>query len=285
MARIFRLEHQARAGFAARGIIYLSLGWLTFSSMHGAEAGGALERLHAAPFGGITIIALAVGLLGYGLWRIVGGVIDLDDEGRSAYGIVTRIGLVISGLGHLALCALAIHIATWGHAGPDGGEERAARTAFEYPGGAWLVGIVGIIIVVSGAGQILIALRGGYMKFLMDRSPLAARLSGFAGYLARGSVFIVIGWQVISLAVGWGGQRLGFESALDIIARREWVFPFVAAGLFLFGVFSLMAAWYLRIRDEDVKRRAALTARWWRRLSLSEKAQRDDQKDGCQQGA
>ena len=265
MERFFRLETFARAGFAARGIVYLALGYFALRTTHGEAAAGALERLRTAPFGGVLMVALALGLFGYGLFRIIGGVLDLDDEGRSVIGIATRIGLVISGLTHWLLCTLAVNIAVSGSGGSDQGEETAARTAFEYPGGALLVGIVGGIIIIGGLGQWLIAARGGHMKFLNARQPGYARFAGAIGYTARGAVLAVVGWQVISLAIGWGDRQLGMDSALDVIARREWVFPFVAAGLILFGLFSLMVAMWLRIRDEDVERRAKLAGRWLRR--------------------
>lgn len=262
---LLRLEPYARAGFAARGIVYLALGYFALLSQHGTHAATVLERMRQAPFGGVLVVMLAVGLFGYGLWRLVGGILDLDDEGRSLYGVVTRIGLVVSGLGHWLLCAGAILIFVSGHAGADGQEEAAARTAASYPGGAWLLGAVGGIIIITGVGQCLIGLRGAFMKFLHTRQPRFAKFAGTVGYLARGAVFVVIGWQVLTVAIGWGTRPLGFDSALDVIARREWVFPVVAAGLLLFGVFSLMAAMWLRIRDEDVDRRAKLAGRWLRR--------------------
>lgn len=265
MHQLFRLENFARAGFAARGIVYLALGYFALMSTHGEAAGSVLERLRTAPAGAVLIGALAFGLFGYGLFRLVGGILDLDDEGRSAIGIVTRVGLVVSGVAHWVLCALATLILVSGSGASDQQEEAAARTAFEYPGGALLVGLVGVIIIVTGVGQWLIGLRGGYVKFLNARQPRFARVAGALGYGARGAVFVVIGWQVISLAIGWGGRQLGFDSALDLIARRKWVFPFVAAGLILFGIFSLYAAAHLRIRDEDVERRAKLAGRWMRR--------------------
>lgn len=265
MQPFLRLEPFARAGFAARGVVYLALGYFALATTHGTHAATVMERLRNAPFGQVLIIALALGLFGYGLWRLIGGIIDLDDEGRSLYGIITRIGLVVSGLGHWLLCAGAILIAESGSAGTEGQEEAAASTAAAWPGGLWLVGAVGIIIIITGVGQCLIGLRGAFMRFLHARQPRFARFAGTVGYLARGIVFVVIGWQVLAVAIGWGDRPLGFDSALDIIAEREWVFPVVAAGLFLFGVFSLMAAMWLRIRDEDVDRRAKLAGRWFRR--------------------
>lgn len=265
MDRLFRLETFARAGFAARGIVYLALGYFALMSANAQAAGGVLERLRTAPAGALLIAALAFGLFGYGLFRMIGGILDLDDEGRSALGIVARLGLLVSGLAHWLLCALAILILVSGSGGgSDQREEVAARTAFEYPGGATLVGLVGGIIIISGLGQLLIGLRGGYMKFLNARQPHFARFAGALGYGARGAVFVVVGWQVVSLAIGWGGRQLGFDSALNLIARREWVFPCIAAGLILFGIFSLYAAAHLRIRDEDVERRAKLAGRWLR---------------------
>ena len=224
-----------------------------------------LERLRSGPFGGTLLVLLSLGLFGYGLWRLIGGILDLDDEGRSLYGIITRLGLVISGLGHWLLCAGALLILESGSAGADGQEEAAASTAASYPGGLWLIGLVGVIIIITGVGQWVIGARGAFMKFLSTRQPRFARFVGTLGYGARGAVFIVIGWQVLSVAIGWGDRALGFDSALDAIARREWVFPFVAVGLILFGIFSLMAAMWLRIRDEDVDRRAKLAGRWLRR--------------------
>lgn len=265
MERFLRLEPFARAGFAARGIVYLALGYFALATTHGTHAATVMERLRDAPLGGVLIVALAAGLFGYGLWRLVGAVLDLDDEGRSAYGIVTRIGLAISGLGHWALCAGAILIAVSGRSGTDGQEEAAANAAATWPGGSWLIGLVGISITIAGIGQCLIGLRGGFMRFLSTRQPRFARFAGTVGYLARGIVFVVIGWQVLTLAIGWNRSQLGFDIALDAIARREWVFPVVAVGLILFGMFSLMAAMWLRIRDEDVDRRAKLAGRWLRR--------------------
>lgn len=265
MQPLLRLEPYARAGFAARGVVYLGLGYFALMSQHGTQAATVLERLRDAPFGGVLLVMVAFGLFGYGLWRLFGGIIDLDDEGRSVYGVITRIGLVISGLGHWLLCAGAVAILVSGRSGADGQEEAAATAAAGYPGGLWLIGLVGVIIIITGVGQWLIGARGGFMKFLSTRQPRFARFAGLTGYFARGLVFIVIGWQVLSLAIGWERQALGFDVALDAIARREWVFPVVAVGLILFGIFSLMAAMWLRIRDEDVNRRAKLAGRWFRR--------------------
>lgn len=265
MTRLLRLEPFARIGFAARGVMYLSLGYFALVSQHGAATTTVLQRLREAPLGGVLLALLALGLFGYGLWRLIGGIIDLDDEGRSVIGIVTRLGLVVSGLAHWLLCAAAILLLVSGIPPSDQQEEFAASTAATYPGGAWAIGLAAVIVLITGVGQWLIAARGGFLQFLNARQPRFARFVGTLGYAARGAVFVVIGWQVLTVAIGWGAREIGFDSALNIIARRQWVFPFIAVGLILFGIFSLMAAMWLRIRDEDVDRRAKLAGRWLRR--------------------
>lgn len=265
MDRLLRLEPFARAGFAARGVMYLALGYFALMSQHGTAATTVLEWLRVAPLGGVMLALLALGLFGYGLWRLIGGILDLDDEGRSVYGVITRIGLVVSGLGHWLLCAGALLIIATDNPPSTQQEEVAATTAATYPGGIWLIGVVGVIIIITGVGQWLIAARAGFLRFLHARQPRMARLIGTIGYVARGAVFVVIGWQVLTVGIGWGQRELGFDSAMDGIARRGWVFPFVAVGLILFGIFSLMAALWLRIRDEDVERRAKLAGRWFKR--------------------
>lgn len=263
-----RLESVARAGYLARGIVYLLLGYFALITTRGEGTTGILERVDAAPAGGLLLIVIALGLFGYGVFRITAGVIDLDDEGRSLVGVATRIGLVVSGLSHWLLCYVALHVTVLGDGGSTQREEEAARTAFEYPGGAALVGLVGLIIAATGVGQLISAWRGQFMNLLDVKTPRITRIAGATGYAARGAVFIVIGWQVITLAIGWGGRQLGMDSALRLIAEREWVFPFIGAGFLMFGIFSLIVAWYLRVRDEDVQRHAKVSAgrasRWVR---------------------
>jgi hypothetical protein len=265
MARLASLESFARAGYLSRGIVYLLLGYFALTTTRHEGTNSILERLHAVPAGDALLLIVAIGLFGYGLFRTIAGIVDLDDAGGSAVGVITRIGLVVSGLAHWLLCYVALHVAVIGDAGSSQQEEQAARTAFEYPGGAFLVGLVGLLVIVTGAGQLVSAWRGQFMDLLDVKTPRITRFVGAAGYAARGAVFVVVGWQVLSLAIGWGGRQLGMDSALRLIAQREWIFPFIAAGLVMFGIFSLIVAWYIRVRNEDVKRRAQLRwGRWFR---------------------
>ena len=61
------------------------------------------------------------------------------------------------------------------------------------------------------------------MDLLDVKTPRFTRIAGAAGYAARGAVFIVIGWQVVSLAIGWGGRQLGMTVSGGVAAIRSTV--------------------------------------------------------------
>ncbi len=68
-------EGAARAGLAARGVIYLLVGTLALQIAFGeghrqADRGGALAEIADKPFGAVVLWALAAGLAGMALWRL-----------------------------------------------------------------------------------------------------------------------------------------------------------------------------------------------------------------------
>ena len=65
----------ARAGFAARGVLYLLVGALAVrigltGTSEQADRGGALAEVVSTPFGFVLLWALGVGLAGMALWRL-----------------------------------------------------------------------------------------------------------------------------------------------------------------------------------------------------------------------
>ena len=69
-------EALTRIGFVARGVIYAIIGLLAIqvavhSSSSPSDQRGAMEKIQQQPFGHALLIAVAVGLGGYALWRFV----------------------------------------------------------------------------------------------------------------------------------------------------------------------------------------------------------------------
>src|SRR5438874_7380755 len=83
-------EWLARAGFVARGVIYILIGILALKLALGdgskaANQQGALRTVAQQPFGKVLLTLVAIGLAGYSLWRLSRALLghgkEADDDG------------------------------------------------------------------------------------------------------------------------------------------------------------------------------------------------------------
>ena len=91
------------------------------------------------------------------------------------------------------------------------------------PAGQWLVGIVGLIVVIAGLVLVMEGFRRKFMKYLRTaqmspRTRRVVRLLGTVGTVARGVVFALVGVLVIDAAITHkasksGGYRQGAADA------------------------------------------------------------------------
>ncbi len=91
----------ARLGYAVKGIVYVVIGVLAILLVTGHGGGatdqnGALRAIYNSPlgegFGRMLMIVITVGLFGFALWSLIQAVFDTERKGRTAKGIVARIG-------------------------------------------------------------------------------------------------------------------------------------------------------------------------------------------------
>jgi hypothetical protein len=242
-----------RIGFAARGIMYLVIGYLALRTGHGEDGTGALDYLNGSA-GRLLLGAMAIGFLAYACWRLSEAVIDSEGHGSDARGRIVRAGGVASGIVHFVLFFYAAKLASGsGDGGGSGGTEERAADAMALPGGELLLILVAAAIAGTGAYQMVKAVRAGFLDHL---DPQAARQAwvkwlGRAGYAARGLVFLTMGWLIFQAARASDAGKAGdMGQAIDAIPAS--VRTLVAAGLLLFGLFSLVEAVYRRINDPKV---------------------------------
>ena len=82
------VERLARLGFAAKGIVYALVGLLAAQTAFGTggkrtDTQGALQTISNQPFGRILLSFVAIGLLGYALWRLIEAAADPDHKGNN----------------------------------------------------------------------------------------------------------------------------------------------------------------------------------------------------------
>ena len=257
----------ARFGYAAKGVVYAIIGVLAAqTAFRGGSSGqttgqsGALQTIASQPFGRIMLGLVAVGLIGYALWRLVQAIMDPEREGSDGEGIVKRLGYGISGLTYAGLAFSAFRIIQG--TGGGGGSNAQGFTArlMSQPFGQWLVGIVGVIIIGVGFFQIY---KGAAAKFREDlklsemgsAEETWATRAGRIGLTARGVVYGVIGALLIQAALQANPQQAGgLGKALQTLAQQPygpWLLGGVALGLIAYGAYAALVL--ARFRKIEVR--------------------------------
>jgi hypothetical protein len=245
------MEAATRAGFAARGVMYLLIAFLALWVGRSEDGPGALKLLDTG--GGRLVLGLmAIGFFGYGVWRLAEAAIDSEGHGSDAKGMAVRAGGVVSGFIHLGLGVYAAKLAA-GRPAQGGSAESGAAMTLDLPGGEVLLVIVAAALLATAVANLVKAVKAEYLRYLDAQAAgqLWVKWVGRAGYAARSVVFAVMAlfcWRAAQAASA--AQAGGIGEALGWLTG--WPRLLVAAGLGLFGVFSLVEARYRRINDPQV---------------------------------
>ena len=259
-----RLETLARAGYSARGVVYLLLGAFALTSAFwggGTEdTSGALSGLLDLPFGRILVGLIAFGLLGYVLWKLAQGLLNADGAKDDAKGFLARAGQLVSAGVNLFLMLTAARLAISGGGGSGGGngEESASAWLLQQPFGPFLLGLVACGVMAAGAVQIWYGASGGYRKRLslpQAHRSWMERVCQF-GLIARGVVIVIIaGFLFYAAFTVSPEQAAGTAEALDYVHNLplgRWLYGLIALGLVAFGAYGLIEARYRSIDAPSV---------------------------------
>jgi hypothetical protein len=253
----------ARLGFVARGIVYAIIGLLAIQvaihsgrSSKPADQRGALEAIQKEPFGHWLLIAVAVGLGGYALWRFVQASFGHGPEGGGDHSAFGRMVAAASGCAYAAMCALAVSILLGASSRSSSSPHKSAAGVLGWPGGRWLVGAAGVVFICVALYQ---GYKGISRRFLKEdktdeMGPATRRWFarvGVVGHLARMVAFGLIGVFVLKAAIDYAPSKaVGLDGALEKIAHQTYgpfLLVLVAAGLCAFGLYSIADARYRRV--------------------------------------
>ena len=201
---------------------------------------------------------VAVGLAGYALWCLIQAIKDTENKGSGAKGVVIRLGYGVAGLIHASLALTAVQLIL-GSSGGQGGEEASKEwtaVLLAQPFGQWLVGTVGVGVIIAAMIQFYQAYTAEFREELARRemsarAELWAVRVGRIGLAARGVVFGAIGIFLVLAALHANpNEARGLSGALRTFEQQPfgpWVLGVVALGLVAYGVYMLVLAWYRRI--------------------------------------
>ena len=248
-------------------LVYVIVGWLAASaafSPGGRTTGtrGALRSLLKQPFGRILLGLVAIGLSGYVLWRLVQAIMDTENKGTDAKGIILRLsyagnGSIYGGLAITAFDLIFDEVEREVDIDDSYGSRDWTALLLAQPFGQWLVGTVGAIVIGVGFYEFYQACTAKFrQKFklneMSDIEKTWAMHIGRFGLVAKGIVYSIIGFFFIQAAHQAKSKQVrGLEGALDLLARQPygpWLLGIVAIGLIAYGVYYIVQARYRRIK-------------------------------------
>src|SRR5262245_23306803 len=138
----------------------------------------------------------------------------------------------------------------------SGQQQDVTAKVMQHPGGRWLVGIAGLIIVIIGLVLAMEGIHRRFMKYLRTsqmstRTRRVVGLLGVVGSVARGAVVALVGIGVIDAAVSHNSAMSGGIDKALLTLRNEPAGPIllllVALGLVIFGIYGLCEARWRRV--------------------------------------
>jgi Domain of Unknown Function (DUF1206) len=248
----------ARAGLTARGVIYILVGWVAIlvalgHSSREADQQGALQMLAGKPYGLVSLWLLGIGFAAYALWRLSEAAFGVTGEPPGAGPRLKSLGraVVYAGFAYLTFAVIS---------GSQRSQTRQQQdltaSAMHHPAGRWLVGIVGLIVVIIGLTLVGQGAHRNFMKYLQTsqmspKTRRAVELLGVVGTIARGLVFALAGALVIDAAVTHkASESGGIDKALLTLRDQplgEFLMLLAALGLVVFGIYGLCEARWRRV--------------------------------------
>ncbi|GAA4003933.1 DUF1206 domain-containing protein [Deinococcus rubellus] len=257
------MEVLARFGYASKGVLYGTVGFLALSLALGdggttTTTKGALLHLQDLPAGRVLLWLLMVGLVGYALWQLLQAVLDPEHQGTEAKGLAKRAGYLISGGLYLTLAVFSARLAAQGSAPyVQNSQAQTASKVLHLPGGQLLLGLAGVVLLAVAADQLYSAYSAKFMK-RMAFTDVGAQYQGTlkrigqVGVAARGLLLTIMG--IFLLVAAWRDQAsivVSTSGAMGWLRHQpagQFLLGAVALGTLCYGVWCVIQALYRRIK-------------------------------------
>lgn len=236
-------------GLLAYGVVHLLVAWIALQlawtgTGQSASQEGALQQLASGTVGDLLIWVTAVGLFALTLWQVFEAIWGHRDREEGRGRIVKRLGSAGKAVVYLALGINAVTTAV-GSSSSGNGEQTMTAKLMSGTAGRYLVGLIGIAVMVVGGRLVY---RGLKKKFTRDLtggvSPAVVRL-GQIGYVAKGVALAVVGVLFVVAAVTFDAKRAGgLDGALRSLRGQAFgpiLLTVLALGIACFGLYCF--AW------------------------------------------
>ncbi len=253
----------ARLGYAAKGLVYLVIGWLALMTAlrvggQTTDPQGALTTIYFQPFGKFLLFIIVVGFIAYALWQFARAYFDPDAQDTGAKETVRRIGYAIVGITYLgfALASLRLMLQNAAPQGSNASTQDWTARLLSAPFGVFLVILLGLIMLGVAGGLFMEAWKLRFERYfptgqMNDAERKVTRYTGRFGLWSLSVIFVIIGIFLIEAAAQHNPQKAqGLAGALATLAAQPFgtfLLLVVALGLIAYGIYGFVEARYRRI--------------------------------------
>jgi uncharacterized BrkB/YihY/UPF0761 family membrane protein len=220
---------------------------------HEADQQGALQLLAGKPYGSVSLWLLGIGFAAYALWRLSEAAYGVAGDGNRTG---PRLRSLARAVIYAGLAYLTFQVVSGTQGSQSAQQQDITARLMQHPGGRWLVGIVGLIVVIVGLVLAMEGIHRKFMKYLRTsqmspRTRRFVRLLGVIGTVARGVVLALVGIGVIDAAISHNPAASGGIDKALLTLRNQPLGPvlllLVALGLVIFGIYGLCEARWRRV--------------------------------------
>jgi hypothetical protein len=243
------VEHGARLGLAANGLLHLLIAWIALRVAWGgssseADQGGALATLAGTAAGSALLWTIAAGFALLALWQITEAFVVHDAKERVKLGAKAVV--------YLALVATTVSVVQTGSSSSSDGK-TASLTAdlLSAPLGRAAVVVVGLAIIALGVRHVVKGWGKGFLDDLVEHPGRAVVVLARVGYVTKGFALGVVGALLVTAGLTADpGRARGLDGALRALMEAPYgkgLLTGVALGLAAYGVYSFARARYARV--------------------------------------
>lgn len=266
-------DRLARVGLAARGAVFLILGYLvariatgalgsTSAPHQPASLPGVADALDAQTGGSVVLYVLAIGLALYAMFSLIDTILHHDDETPAAKKWGDRALSAWGFVMYSVFCGYCVSIASSAnHSNQSSASDRSQKTqltedVLRWPGGPVWLGLLAALLIGMAVFLVSRAWRRSFRPRL-ERDRMSTRVwrlalvLGTVGYLGRAGLFAVVGGCVLAAAVDDRPQYgQGVNGSLRVLAESTAgpaLLGLLAAALVVYGLYMFVETRYRRV--------------------------------------
>lgn len=256
----------ARFGALSLGVVYAMIGVVALLSLLQLKQGGAdnssiLNMLNSIPFGNVLVGTIFCGLAGFIVWKFYNAVADPYGYGDSYRGLGKRAAIAAGGAAYATIAFSAVEaffdLSNSTHGSPQQQQLLVAKV-FQWWAGEWLVGLLGLLIGITGIAQFVYVFRKGYREKLVVQqiSELKKKAIGslaWLGHFARGIILLIIAYfLVVASLQSQPSEVVNTDKAFNYLGEKigHFVFVVVAIGTICYGLYLFALSFYFDFEDD-----------------------------------